>query len=183
MRLFVAVHLGDAVAQRAAGSLPRLTALAPRARFVSPEKLHVTLAFLGETPAERLEGLQAALSEVAVRHAPLMLSVEGGGAFGAPRKPRVLWAEIRGDTAGLGALQADVARALEPLGFTPERRAFTAHLTLARAKDPRGDAGLAEAARALADERWGEARVGELILFESAGGRYVPRHTAPLTGG
>jgi 2'-5' RNA ligase len=89
---------------------------------------------------------------------------------------------VRGDTAALEALQAEVATVLEPLGFPRDKRMYTAHLTLARSKDPRGDAAFAECCRALEGEHWGEARVERLILFESKGGRYVPRLELPLTG-
>ena len=182
MRLFVAVVLGGAVGARAHEALERLRTLAPRARWVRPEGVHVTLAFLGAVEPARLAPLQEALSQVAARHPALQLGVAGGGSFGSPARPRVLWAGITGDTEALGTLQADVARSLGPLGFSPEARAFTPHLTLARAKEPRGEPALAEAARALAQEDWGRARVEHLVLFESAGGRYVPRLEAPLQG-
>ena len=87
----------------------------------------------------------------------------------------MLWADVRGDTAALKALQADVARALEPLGFTSEHGEYIAHLTLARARPPRGDPALAACARELQGASWGEGRVDRLVLFESTRGHYVPR--------
>ncbi|MBF5041779.1 RNA 2',3'-cyclic phosphodiesterase [Aggregicoccus sp. 17bor-14] len=182
MRLFVAVTLGEQVTSRAEAAVARLRALAPRARWARLEGLHLTLAFLGETPPERVPALEAALREVAARHAPFRLSAAGGGSFGSHARPRVLWADVCGDTAALGALQADVARALTPLGFTPESRPYTAHLTLARAKDPRGDAALTACVEALAGEDWGEAGVDQLVLFESRAGAYHRLVEAPLTG-
>jgi 2'-5' RNA ligase len=92
----------------------------------------------------------------------------------------VLWAGVRGNTAALEALQAEVAAVLEPLGFPRDKRLYTAHLTLARSKDPRGDAAFPECQRALQGAHWGEARVEHLILFESKAGRYLPRLELPL---
>jgi 2'-5' RNA ligase len=181
MRLFVAVTLGADIEARATAAMAELQAMAPQARWVRPEGLHLTLSFLGEVAAERLPELREALSGVATHHAPFTLSVAGGGGFGSPRHPRVLWAGIGGDTAALGALQAEVAAALEPLGFPRETRAYTAHLTLARAKHPRGEAALAPCVQALAGAAWGEARVERLLLFESTRGRYVPQLEAPLS--
>ena len=182
MRLFVAVTLGPEVTARAEAAVQRLKPLAPRARWARLEGLHLTLSFLGDTDASLVPALAGALQAVAARHAPLRLSAGGGGSFGSPTHPRVLWADVRGEVAALRALQADVAGALEPLGFAPERRAYTAHLTLARAKAPRGDPALVACVEALAHEDWGEGEVRQLILFESRGGAYHPQVEAPLTG-
>jgi RNA 2',3'-cyclic 3'-phosphodiesterase len=181
MRLFVAVTLGEELISRAVPVLKRLEGLAPRARWVAPEKLHVTLSFLGEVESEQVPALAGALRQVGAAHAPLVLRVEGGGSFGSPTQLRVLWAGLGGDVAALAALQAEVVAALRPLGFMPEERNFTAHLTLARAQQLRGDRALAACVRALEQERWGEVRVDRLLLFESVGSRYVPRAEALLS--
>ena len=182
MRLFVAVTLGPEVTQRAEAAVQRLRPLAPRARWARLEGLHLTLAFLGDTEPGRVPALAQALQAVAARHAPFRLSAGGGGSFGSPTHPRVLWADVGGDVAALRALQAHVARALEPLGFVPERRVYTAHLTLARAKAPRGDADLVRCVEALEQEDWGEGEVTQLVLFESRGGAYHQQVQAPLAG-
>ncbi|MCY1031937.1 RNA 2',3'-cyclic phosphodiesterase [Corallococcus sp. BB11-1] len=183
MRLFTAVTLGDTLTAEAERGIERLRALAPEARWVRPEGVHLTLLFLGDVEPSCLSLLQEALDPVGKRHAPFVVSVAGGGTFGAPAHPRVLWADVRGDIAALKALQADVARALEPLGFTSEHPEYTAHLTLARAKRPRGDPALGACARALAEASWGEGRVDRLVLFESAGGHYASRWEVPLGRG
>ncbi len=181
MRLFVAVTLGGSIESEATSTIQRLKDLAPRARWVPPTNLHLTLFFLGEVNAERLPLVREALSRVGPGHAPLVLTIEGGGGFGSPAHPRVLWAGVGGETKALSALQADVSEALRPLGFEPEHREYTAHLTLARAKVPRGDRELAECVRALQGAKWGEARVDRLILFESLGGKYHSRAEVPLS--
>ncbi|XXF77361.1 RNA 2',3'-cyclic phosphodiesterase [Myxococcaceae bacterium GXIMD 01537] len=181
MRLFVAVVLGEAVEAHGVAAIERLRPRAPHARFVKAEGLHLTLSFLGEVDPARLPELREALARVAPRHAPLTLSIGGGGTFGAPSHPRVLWAGVGGDVKALQALQADVAGALEALGFPRDERAYSPHLTLARAKTPRGDAALGACAHALHGATWGEAPVDRLILFESRGGHYHPQGEAPLT--
>lgn len=180
MRLFVAVTLGRSVEEAASAALEQLRGLAPRARWVPPANLHLTLNFLGEVDDERAARVKEVLEHVGPRHEPLVLRIQGGGSFGAPSHPRVLWAGVEGNTAALGALQADVAEGLRPLGFEPEQREYVAHLTLARAKQPRGDRELAGCVSALQDARWGEARVDGLVLFESLGGRYHPHAQIPL---
>ncbi|WNG61395.1 RNA 2',3'-cyclic phosphodiesterase [Archangium gephyra] len=183
MRIFVAVSLGQGIESQVSAALPRLKALAPHARWVPAANLHLTLSFLGEVEAERVSAVRDVLTRVGPAHAPLVLRIEGGGGFGSSAHPRVLWAGVSGDTQALGALQADVAEGLKPLGFEPEHREYAAHLTLARAKMPRGDRQLAECVHVLQGEKWGEAQVDRLLLFESLGGGYHPRAEVPLGGG
>src|ERR1041385_8841477 len=182
MRLFTAVTLGSAMEPRATAAIERLRAVASMARCVDAQGVHLTLVFLGEVAEAQLPSIGDALTPVSHHHAPFTLTIEGGGCFGAPKHPHVLWAGVRGNTAALEALQAEVATLLEPLGFPREKRMYTAHLTLARSKEPRGDAALLECRRVLEGERWGEARVEHLILFESKGGHSLPRLELPLAG-
>ncbi|GEN06962.1 2'-5' RNA ligase [Myxococcus fulvus] len=181
MRLFTAVTLGDVIEARAAEELSRLRALAPTARFVRAEGVHLTLVFLGEVEPSRLPAIREALASVGPRHAPFTLSVGGGGTFGTPSHPRVLWSHVRGDVEALEALQTDTAAQLLPLGFEPEHRDYAPHLTLARAKAPKGDPALLACAQALASVELGEGRVDRLVLFESRGPDYVPVVEVPLT--
>jgi 2'-5' RNA ligase len=182
MRLFTAVTLGSTVEANATAGLERLRPLAPRARWVKPEGFHLTLVFLGEVSDAQLPAIGEALTPVSHHHTPFTLTVQGGGCFGKPRHPHVLWAGVHGNTAALEALQAEVAAVLEPLGFPREKRMYKAHLTLARSKELRGDAAFLECQRVLEQEHWGEGRVEHLILFESKAGRYVPRLELPLAG-
>ena len=186
MRLFVAVDLGPRVEARAADALARGKALAPRAKWVHAANLHLTLAFLGQVDDGLVPGLGGALAAVAARHGPVPLHVTGAGGFGSARKPRVLWLGITGEVEALGRIQRDLEAELAPFGYRPEERDFRPHLTLARARDPRGDPELAAAVAALAGDDLGEVRVDRLILFRSdlspKGPTYTEVLSAPLAG-
>ena len=129
MRLFVALDIDAEIRARIAQFMDGLRGFAPDARWVSAESLHLTLKFIGEWPAERLDELKAAL--VAVRGQPAEVTFSATGFFPAPRSARVFWIGI---TAGpeLAALAASVDIATSSLGIKKEQRAFTPHLTLAR---------------------------------------------------
>jgi 2'-5' RNA ligase len=102
---------------------------------VRPEGIHLTLKFLGEVPARRLEAIERVLAR-AVRE-PFRFSVQMAklGSFGGSTGLRVVWVGLEGEVEGLVRLAARVDAALEPLGFPRERRPFAAHLTLARVKE------------------------------------------------
>lgn len=128
-RLFVGVDLPDAVDAALAG----LCRGVEGARWERPEKLHVTLAFLGEVadPTPVREALASVCAP------SFRLTVRSVGFFGRRRAARILWAGLD-PSAPLAALKAAVDAALVPLGFEPEARPFHAHVTLARFKRPPG---------------------------------------------
>lgn len=188
LRLFVALDLPDPVREalrsfqaalkRAAGAASR------EVKWVDPASVHLTLQFLGWVPEERRAAIEAALANAAAEASPLELRLSGAGAFPTPARPRVLWAGVAGDLEPLRALVRGLGQGFAPLGHPPEARPFSPHLTLGRARDPRGSRALAPAlARAgpLAPERW---RCAEALLFRShlspSGARYEPLLRAPL---
>lgn len=103
----------------------------------APELWHVTLAFLGEVPEERVPAAAAALDTAVARWRdsgapPPRLRLSGGGRFGRSRST-VLWAGLAGDVEGLRALVRPVRRELRRAGLRyDDRKPFRPHLTFAR---------------------------------------------------
>ena len=169
-RLFVAVDLSDDV-RLSLGRLQDelrardLTGL----RWTRPEGVHLTLKFLGETPASSLSTIERALSRAVQGTPPFRLALGEPGTFGSRRGPRVLWVDIEGDVQPLQQLQTAVERELAAAGFAPEEREFSPHLTLARVPQPPRP-GLADRlSRALATVAAprGEIEVTEVVLMRS----------------
>jgi len=74
---------------------------------------------------------------------------------------------VTGDLGALHALQSGLVRELALQNLSPDHERFTPHITLARAKDPRGDPELGHAADALRGKDFGELSVCEVSLFSS----------------
>jgi len=133
LRLFVAVELPASVRQRLADLAAEVRGMGlERLRWVRPENIHITLKFLGETPADRQPEIEDALRAAAEGVAPHELTLGELGKFGGRQSPRVLLVDVRGDVDALKALQKRVDGKIAPLGFPAEKRPFAAHLTLAR---------------------------------------------------
>jgi len=170
LRLFVAVDLPEQVREelgRAQGELRRhdLSHL----RWVRPQGIHLTLKFLGETPAGRVAAITTALPGATRGRPGFRLALGAPGAFGNRRGPRVLWLDVIGDIEPLRGLQAAVEEALVDIGFPPEERGFSPHLTLARVPQPArpGTAErIAQALRAVTPPR-AEFDVREVVLMRS----------------
>jgi 2'-5' RNA ligase len=136
LRLFVACELPSEMKTGLARIQDALRAQgAPPVRWVRPEGIHLTLKFLGEVSQDKVPALRGALAPIVEGIPPVRLSLGEVGTFGGRRGVRVLWVGIEGDLKHLARLQGRVESALEPLGFPPEGRAFSPHLTLARVPD------------------------------------------------
>lgn len=136
MRLFVAVNPPSRFAAELATRLDTVRHQVDVAWTRRPA-WHLTLAFLGDWPTDRLEMLQPALRRAVAGRDPFPVQPGRVGAFPDLRRPRVLFLHLEGGEA-LGALAADVRRAIDavwPAG-PQDRKAFRPHLTLARVKRP-----------------------------------------------
>jgi 2'-5' RNA ligase len=130
VRLFIAIEIPPTIRSAYASLLNDFRAVAPQAKLVRAENLHVTLKFLGETESAKLGPLRNVLSAVACPE-PVNLEFRGLGFFPDEKRPRVFWAGMAA-SPNLNTLAADIDRAVHRLGFPLEERPFTPHLTLAR---------------------------------------------------
>jgi len=185
VRLFIGLELGEAFHAAMAAALRTVRPLSPDSKWVDPGKAHLTLVFMGNQEESMVARLDAAVRPVVAQHRHLTLELEGAGTFGSPARPRVLWVDVRGQVDRLRSLQAAVAKAVRGLEIELEDRPFSAHLTLARARHPRGDAGLVACREALQKQHLGEVAVREVILFHSLtspqGARHQALHRWPLS--
>ena len=134
VRAFIALPLEPALAAEIRKVQERLNALGGAVRWISPEQLHLTLRFLGNVAANRLDDLAAALRRACARAAPIRLALEGAGCFPNMKSPRVIWIGIQGDLAPLRALQEQIAQETKPFGDHSDERAFQPHLSIGRVK-------------------------------------------------
>jgi RNA 2',3'-cyclic 3'-phosphodiesterase len=172
------------VRARLAAEAERLRPLALDVAWIARDNLHVTLKFLGGVEADRLDALTIALLAVAARRSAFDVTLRGLGAFPSPTRARVLWAGVDTGGAALAALAADVDEALAALGLPRETRAFSAHVTLGRVREPRANAALARALTGAGP--LGHQVVRRVSLMQShlspRGARYTEIAAAPLAG-
>jgi 2'-5' RNA ligase len=190
LRLFYAVPIPAGARARVGELIDRVQAGVgdgtARIRWVNVEALHLTLRFLGTTPARRRPALEAAADAVAGTAAPFDVGLSGGGAFPTLARPRSLWIGVADGADRLAALSDALTRASLEEGQHLETRPFAAHLTIGRTDGVRlGPA----AARALADaasELDVQFTADRVVLFRShlGGGpaRYEALHEARLGG-
>ena len=171
VRCFVAIELPAEARRSIGGLVAGLREADVRGlRPVNPDGVHLTLKFLGDVSASQVGAVVSALDRAAAAAQPFDLELRGVGGFPDLRRPRVLWVGIAGDLEALQRLYSSVEEALAPLGFPPEGRAFTPHLTLARLRDGTSPEERARAAERLTSLAWEEGAaipVGGVSLMRS----------------
>jgi RNA 2',3'-cyclic 3'-phosphodiesterase len=182
MRLFVAFDIPTGIRSAISALLQEFRPVAPQAKWVRAENIHITLKFLGQTEPSKLQAVQSALAAIRSDQ-PVRLDFRGLGFFPNEKRPRVFWIGTE-SSSNLKTLAADIDQALHQLGFPPEDRPFTPHLTLARFNTPGVPAKLASAARESATRSFGTLAAHEFHLIESqlksTGAEYTTLHSFPF---
>ena len=148
--------------------------------------LHLTVKFLGAVAEERIESIASVLTGVVVGVGAFEAEIEGLGAFPSAVRPRVVWAGVTAGAGPMGELAGRVDEALIALGFAPDARPFSPHITLGRVRQPGGAPALTEALRGAAGRPFGRLRVARVSLMRSElsprGARYTELAAASLGG-
>jgi len=134
IRSFVAIELSEELRAALASVQQQLRPQVPprTVRWTAPESIHLTLQFLGDVAPAAVAPITDALRGVCANRPAFDLALEGLGVFPNPRRPRIVWVGIVEASGALNALQQAVGQALAPLGYPPEERPFTPHLTIGR---------------------------------------------------
>jgi RNA 2',3'-cyclic 3'-phosphodiesterase len=181
IRTFIGIPIPSTPPLRDA--LKQLNRFGRSVKPTSPENLHLTLKFLGDTPRSQLNEIKKTI-QLATANIPLHdIELTGLGAFPNVSRPSVAWIGLR-PTDHLKHIAAELDRLLEPLGFTPETRPFHPHLTLAYVKG--AASGLSEAIIEGRDLNFGTATISAVDLYQSeltpAGSRYTSLAKTVLAG-
>ena len=176
MRLFVALDIPGEIRHRLADHIERVRSYAPEARWARVEGLHVTLKFIGEVKDQKVEEIKSALA--AVRSDSFNVTFGSVGFFPTSKSPRVFWAGVQsGDE--LAQLASSIDAAMGKLGIEREKRAFSPHLTLARAgtRDPHSLKGLTQLLAAEESPQFGTMTAHDLWLYRSQLGAGGSKYT------
>ncbi len=164
IRCFIAVGLPGGLAEKAWMLGKELADKAGRGvKPVRPENMHLTLRFLGEVGAGRLEQIGGALERLH-GHGRFEIILKGVGGFPSRDRPRVVWVGVQ--SPGLAELKRQVDSAIFQLGFPPEPD-FIGHLTLARARTAEGQRTAKAFVKEHRTSEIGSFTAGRLLLKQS----------------
>jgi len=133
VRLFIAALLPQEIRKELSSFINALSRDIDGVRWEKPEKLHITLKFLGSVDESRIEDISSVIGQAALNYSPFVLSITEFGAFPNLKNPRVLYVGLT-DSKPMSEFQRAVEESLIELGFEKDSRKFTPHVTLGRVK-------------------------------------------------
>ncbi|MEP6742047.1 MAG: RNA 2',3'-cyclic phosphodiesterase [bacterium] len=177
-RVFCAIELPSLVREKISAHIAHLHEAAPDspASWSRAENVHLTLKFVGEIPAARVNDLSHACANAVAESSPFEIEIGDPGAFPRHGTPRVLWIGVHDAAGKLAALQAKLDDECLRLDFEKEARPFNPHLTIARVHKPQGARALATAHK---ETRFEPTKIAasELLVIRSelssAGSKYT----------
>jgi len=179
MRVFAGIPVSQELQKELGKLLKKLERKHWPVKWETPEKLHFTLAFLGNI--ERVEKLENIVIKACQDFTPFLVKVKGLGCFPDYDWARVIWLGLKGDLKTLASMRKLIREGLKKGGFVIDNKPFSPHVTLGRVKRARVKE-RKEMARQLKALQKFEVRrewlVDKVVVFESilgrSGSRYRP---------
>ena len=177
----IRIFIGIAIQENLKGDLKKLENELSEARadvkWVKTENLHITLKFLGFTPADKIPDIFGALKPLLSCINPFLLNLKGVGAFPEGSSPRVVWVGVEDGKGDISNLQKKIEEALEKLNFSRENREYKPHLTIGRFKGRKNAASLERRITAKHASAFGEMAVRTIDIVRSDLGPEGPAYT------
>jgi len=166
IRSFVAFDIdNESILRRMADVQNLLIKTGADLKLVEPKNIHITLRFLGNITISMVEKIHDEMKTVLF--IPFDAKIYGVGAFPSSRYPRVLWAGITEGADQLLSVFNQLEPRLRSLGFAPDPKGFSPHLTIARVKSGRNKAELARFIDEKANYEFGIVKAACLRLKRS----------------
>lgn len=135
IRTFVAINISSELREAFKTFTEELIKIGGDVKWVMPESIHLTLKFLGNLPASKIEPVNKVVQKACMGYSSFRLKSGGKGAFPTLKRPRIFWVGLtETDNHILAGLQSKVERELSEIGFEKEGRKFHPHLTVGRVR-------------------------------------------------
>ena len=168
MRCFIAVDIDE-------GVLDRIGELGDKLRggldietggikWVEPQRMHLTLKFLGEVKDSDLMEVCRIVESVAVEYSDFSIDVCKVGVFGRPA--RVVWVGIAENRA-LEDMQSCLEERFGQAGWKADNKKFVGHLTVCRVKNIKLGKRLDRLVGEHEDFKAGSCDINSICVYES----------------
>jgi len=135
-------------------------------KLVELENTHITLKFLGDTDEEKMDEIQEIIKNSVKGIEPFKIKLKGSGVFPNKNYMKVIWIGME-NAEEIGEIAKNIDKQLTSLGFQPEKRGFSAHLTIARVRSPRAKEQLLQVIEKYKDKEFATIDVDTIYLKKS----------------
>ena len=171
MRFFIALDLPGESRNELAKVQEKLKPLIPNVRFTDPEKLHLTIAFVGEQPEEFKTKLIEIMQQSANGISPFTVTPSYIDGFPHLHTANTLWVGVKGDIDKLYELRHHIKDGLSNLRLPVDQRRFVPHIAIAKMNNFRLTKDVEKKFEEIMSGSFTPIQVSSVKLFES-----VPEH-------
>jgi 2'-5' RNA ligase len=166
IRSFVAFDIDNQlVLQRLGEAQSTLAKTGADLSLVKPQNIHITLRFLGDIVPAMVERIDREMQSIIF--SPFEVEIRGMGVFPNLKYPRVVWAGIQQGAKELKNVFEQLESRLQHLGFAPDNKGFSPHLTIARVRTGRNKQELANCVNESSGYEFGKVHAEYLRLKKS----------------
>jgi len=166
IRSFIAFDVNsDQVLKRLADTQEKLLKSSADLKLVAPENIHITMRFLGDIQPSMVDKIHSEMEQVAF--SPFEVEIRGVGVFPTIKYARVVWAGMQKGAEELKNVFSQLEPRLRKLGFKPDSKGFSPHITIARVRTGRNKAELARCINELTNYEFGVLKADCLKLKKS----------------
>lgn len=166
IRTFLAIDIED---QRITRRITQIQGILSNSgailKLVKPQNIHLTVRFLGNISQQMVNAIYDEMKQVSL--VPFDIQLGGLGVFPKLNYPRVVWIGIKKGAYELKNVFEQLEPRLRRLGFKPDTKGFSPHLTIARVKSGKNKAKLAEVILQNENHEFGEMKFDCLKLKKS----------------
>jgi 2'-5' RNA ligase len=166
MRTFIAITLPQETKTALSAAMKRLAPSALDTVWSNADKLHLTLAFLGEIAPAILPHVSGAITRVCQTLSPVPCHAYGFGYFGNRRNPKTIWAGVD-LSPEMETLHSELWKELKRFGYKTDEDLFRPHITLGRCKERARNQPLIAAMDADTEINFGKWMATSITLYES----------------
>jgi RNA 2',3'-cyclic 3'-phosphodiesterase len=132
MRFFIALEIPTKNLPSLQSIQQNLHTLIPQARITDLEKVHLTLAFVGEQNDDLKDSLIKVIKDSADGIPPFEVTPAYIDGFPTIHNPHVLWVGVKGDIDKILKIRERIKDGLQKLNLPVDERRFTPHITIAK---------------------------------------------------
>ncbi len=167
MRFFIALEIPEENKGQFQTIQDSLHALIPQARLTAVDKIHLTLAFIGEQPDTLKNPLISTIQKAVLDIKPFEVTPAYIDGFPDIHHPQVLWVGVKGDIDKILLIHERMEDELKYLQLPIDERRFIPHVSIAKVNNLQIERPLEENLQKIMATNFQTIRIVSIKLFES----------------
>ncbi len=167
MRFFIALDIPQESKDQIKKVQVSIKELIPEARITDNDKLHITLAFIGDQPEDLQQKLEQAMNQAVADLSPFTLTPSYLDGFPTIHHPNILWVGVKGDVDKLLIINERVRDGLRALQIQVDQRRFIPHIAIAKLSNYHTPQSIEQQLQSMIFGDFDPITISSIKLFES----------------